>query len=87
MSIVQDCGFELIDRSPYSPDTASSDCFLFPNVKKYPAGNRYQADHDVIFTVENFFQGQKKNFQTTKIQTLQRRWKKRVDRKKDYVEK
>ena len=29
MSAVHDCGFELIDHTPYSPDLAPSDYFLF----------------------------------------------------------
>ena len=33
MSAVHDCGFELIDHPPYSPDLALSDNFLFPNLK------------------------------------------------------
>ena len=33
MSAVHDCGFELIDHPPYSPDLAPSDYFLFPNLK------------------------------------------------------
>ena len=33
MSAVHDCGFKLIDHSPYSPDVAPSNYFLFPNLK------------------------------------------------------
>ena len=31
---VLDCGFELVDHPPHSPDLAPSDYFLFPNMKK-----------------------------------------------------
>ena len=34
MSAVHDCGFELIDHPPYSPNLAPLDYFLFPNLKK-----------------------------------------------------
>ena len=34
MAAVHDCGFELVDHPPYSPDLAPSDYFLFPNMKK-----------------------------------------------------
>ena len=54
MSAVHDCGFELIDYPPYSPDLAPSDYFLFPNLKKNLAGKLYQSDDDVISAVENF---------------------------------
>ena len=40
MSPVHDCCFELIDHTPYSPDLAPSDYFLFQNVKKHLARKR-----------------------------------------------
>ena len=87
MSPVHDCGFELIDHIPYSPDLAPSDYFLFPNLKKHLAGRRYESDDDVISAVEDFFEGQEENFYATGIRALQHRWKKCVDRRGDYVEK
>ena len=73
MSTVHDCGFELIDHPPYSPDLAPSKYFLFPNLKKHLAGKRYENDDDVISTV-----GQE-NFYATGIRALQHIWKKCVD--------
>ena len=87
MSVVHDCGFELIDHPPYSPDLAPSDYFLFPNLKKHLAGKWYESDDDVIFAVEDFFEGQEENFYATGIRALQHKWKKCVDRRGDYVEK
>ena len=86
MSAVHDCGFELIDHPPYSPDLASSDYFLFSNLKKHLAGKRYESDDDVISAVENFFEGQEENFYAPGIRALQHRWKKCVDRRGDCVE-
>jgi histone-lysine N-methyltransferase SETMAR len=34
MGTIRDAGFELLDHSPYSPDPAPSDYFLFPQLKK-----------------------------------------------------
>ena len=87
MSTVHDCGFELIDHPPYSPDLAPSDYFLFANLIKHLAGKRYESDDDVISAVEDFFESQEENFYATRIQALQHRWKKCVDRRGDYVEK
>ena len=87
MSAVHDCGFELIDHPPYSPDLAPSDYFLFPNLKKYLAGKWYESHDDVISAVEGFFEGQDENFDAIGIRALQHRWKKCVDRRGDYVEK
>ena len=33
MAAVHDCGFELADHPPYSPDLAPSDYYLSPNMK------------------------------------------------------
>ena len=87
MSAVYDCGFELIDHPPYSPDLAPSDDFLFPNLKKHLAGKRYEIDDDVISAVEDFFESQEDNFYATGNRALQHRWKKCVDRRGDYVKK
>ena len=87
MSTVHDCRFQLIDHSPYSPDLAPSDYFLFSNMKKHLAGKWYQTDYDVISAAEDFFESEQENFYTSGIQALQHRWNKRVDRREDYVEK
>ena len=87
MSAVHDCGFELIDHPPYSPDLAPSDYFLFPNLKKHLAGKRYESDDDVISAVEDFFEGQEENFCAIGIRALQHRWKKCMDRRGGYAEK
>ena len=87
LSAVHDCGFELIDHPPYSPDLAPSDDFLFPNLNKHLAGKWYESDDDITSAVENFFEGQEENFYATGIQVLQHRWKKCVDCREDYVEK
>ena len=79
LSTVHACGYELINHPPYSPNLAPSNYFLFPNVKKHVAGNRYQTNCDVISAVEDFFEGQVENFYTTGIQALHHRWKKCMD--------
>ena len=48
---VRGCGFELVDLPPYSPDLASFDYFLFPNMKKHLAGKHYRTDDEVISAV------------------------------------
>jgi len=39
MSAIRDCGFELVDHPYYSPDLALSNCYLFPNMKKFGVEN------------------------------------------------
>uniref|UniRef100_A0A3Q0T0Y3 Histone-lysine N-methyltransferase SETMAR n=1 Tax=Amphilophus citrinellus TaxID=61819 RepID=A0A3Q0T0Y3_AMPCI len=77
MAAVYNCDFELVDHPPYSPDLASSDYFMLPNLKKNTRlGNRIGPIKD-----------QDESFSTTGIRALQHRWKKCVDRRGDYVEK
>ena len=35
IAAVSDCGFELVDHPPYSPDLALSDYFLFTTLKTH----------------------------------------------------
>ena len=87
MATLHDCGFELIQHPPYSPDLAPSDFHLFPNMKKDLAGKRYHSDDDVISAVTDFFDDKDETFYKSGIQALQHRWQKCVDRNGDYVEK
>ena len=86
MVAVHDCGFELVDHCPYSPDLAPSDYFLFPNMKKpHLTGKQYRTDDEVIHVsaVEDFFKDQDESFYTPGIQSLQHRWNKCVDSRGD----
>ena len=87
MAAVHDCGFELIEHPPYSPDLAPSDYFLFPNLKKHLAGKHFRTDDEVICAVEDFFECQDETFFSKGIQALQYRWNKCMERRGDYVEK
>ena len=66
---------------------APFDYLLFPNIKKLLAGKQYRTNDEVISAVEDFFKDQDESFYAIGIQALQRRWKKCVDRRGDYVEK
>ena len=70
MAAVHDCGFELVDHPPYSPDLAPSYYFMFPNMKtKNFAGKQYRTNDEVIMGSWRFFSDE--NFSTTGIQALQ----------------
>ena len=87
MAAARDCGFQLVDHPPYSPDLAPSDYFFFPNMKKHLAGHRFTTDDEVIAAVEEFFGDQNQAAFTSGIQKLQHRWDLSVARRGDYVEK
>ena len=87
MAAINDCGFELVQHPPYSPDLAPSDFHLFPKLKKAISGSHFQSDDDVILAVEDFLEGQDKDFFKSRIEALQHRWSKCIDTEGDYVEK
>jgi len=47
---------ELVGHPPYSPDLAPSDYHLFPNLKKFLAGNRFGSDDKVKAVVDEYFE-------------------------------
>ena len=63
--------FELVDHPPYSPDLATSDYSLFPNIKMKTRGKQYRNDDEVISAVEV----QDESFYATGIKVLRHLWK------------
>ena len=87
MQTIKDCGFELLDHPPYSPDLAPSDFYLFPKMKNELRGKHFSDNDDVIDAVNDFLGGQSKSFYKEGIMKLQERWSKCVSMKGSYVEK
>ena len=87
MAAIHDCGFKLIEHPPYSPDLAPSDFHLFPKLKTAISGTHFQSDDDVIHAVDDFLNGQEKDFFKSGTEALKHRWQKRIDTEGDYVEK
>ena len=87
MVAIHDCGFKLIEHPPYSPDLAPSDFHLFPKLKTAISGTHFQSDDDVIHAVDDFLNGQEKDFFKSGIEALKHCWQKCIDTEGDYVEK
>ena len=65
MAVVHDCGFELVDHPPYSPDLAPSGHFLFPNMKK---NTWLRSSIELMmssYAVADFMEDQDETFYTT----------------------
>ena len=84
---VHECGFQIVQHPPYSPNLAPSDYYLFPNLKKHLAGTRFASDDDVIKAVEGYMDTGDETFYSEGIRKLQHRWRKCVEVSGDYVEK
>ena len=74
MAAIHDCGLKLIEHPPYSPDLAPSDLHLFPKLKTATSGTHFQPDDDVIHAVDDFLNGQEKDFFKSDIDALKHRW-------------
>ena len=47
--------YELLQHSPYSPDLAPSDFWLFPHLKKFLRGKHFSSNEEVIAVLEEYF--------------------------------
>ena len=87
MAAIHDYGFKLVEHPPYSPDLAPSVFHLFPKLKTAISGTHFQSDDDVIHAVDDFLNGQEKDFFKSGIGALKHRWQKCIDTEGDYIEK
>ena len=49
--------YELLPHPPYSTNLASSDLYLFANLKRMLQGKRFGSDEEVIVETEAYFKG------------------------------
>ena len=87
MAAIRDCGFELLNHPPYSPDLAPSDFHLFRKLKESLRGRVFEDNSGVIAAIDTWFQGQDKEFFLNGIRALQHRWEKCIQLRGDYIEK
>jgi histone-lysine N-methyltransferase SETMAR len=83
MGILRDLHYELLEHSPYSPDLAPSDFYLFPKLKLFFAGQRFSSNQGVIAAVVGYSADLTKNHYTDGIMALEHRWNKCISLKGD----
>lgn len=54
MAAIKDAGFELVEHPPYSPNLAQSDFYLFPRLKEYIKGQKFDDDDAVVAAIQGF---------------------------------
>ena len=64
--------YELFLHPAYSPDLASCDYFLFPNLKKWFGGKRFTTREQLIVETEAYFEGLDKSYYSD---DLKKRWR------------
>lgn len=87
MTAIRECGFELLQHPPYSPDLAPSDFHLFRYLKDSLRGQKFDTDESVIHAINDWFQELDKTFFLEGVKALEHRWEKCVELQGDYVEK
>jgi len=55
-------GYELLPHPPYSLDLAPFDFFLFPNLKKSLAGQKFSSNEEVVAATEAYFADLEKKY-------------------------
>ncbi|XP_015432649.1 PREDICTED: histone-lysine N-methyltransferase SETMAR-like [Dufourea novaeangliae] len=80
--------FEILPHPPYSPDLVPSDFHVFPKLKTFLAGKRYQTNEEAMEAVNEYFGDlEESHFRRVGVEKLEKRWTKCIELRGDYVEK
>ena len=74
MAKLNELSFVLLPHPPYSPDLASSDYYLFSDLKKMLQGRRFYSSEEVITDTNAYFEAKDKSFYKKGIEMLEKRW-------------
>lgn len=72
----QDFDWKHFNHSPYGPDLAPSDYFLFLHFKKLLDGQRYENDKELKNAIENWFNSQAVSLYAEGLRKLMQRFEK-----------
>jgi len=78
--------WEQMDHPPYSPDLAPSDYHLFPHLKNFLGGQRFDDDHDLKDAVQKWLTSQAATFYEEGKQKRVPRYDKCLNNGGEYVE-
>lgn len=87
MAKIHELRYELLPHPAYSPDLAPCDYYLFPNLKKWLGGKRFESNEEVITETNAYFESLEKTYYLERIKKLEKRWTTCIELKGDYVEK
>ena len=66
--------FESLPHPPYSLDLAPSEYYLFPNLKRWLCGRRFESNEEVEWETEGYFEGFHKSYYLEGLDELKDRW-------------
>jgi [histone H3]-lysine36 N-dimethyltransferase SETMAR len=67
---LHELGYELLPHPPYFLDLAPSDLFLFVELKRMLAGNKFSTNQKVITETEAYFEAMSKSYYRNGIEKL-----------------
>ena len=70
---INELRFELLPHPPYSPGMASSDFYLFPNLKRWLQGQRFSSSKEVKWETDGYFEGLDNSYYKKGIEMLKDR--------------
>ncbi|GBP34295.1 Histone-lysine N-methyltransferase SETMAR [Eumeta japonica] len=62
MAKIHELRYELLPHPAYSPDLAPRDYYLFPNLKKWLGGKRFESNEEVITETKAYFESLEKTY-------------------------
>jgi histone-lysine N-methyltransferase SETMAR len=86
-AMLQEFGWEVFEHPAYCPDLAPSDFHLFPKLKEFLDGRRFESDEEVKDPVKEWLNGLAAEVYDEGIQELVTRYDKCLNVGGDYVEK
>ena len=87
MDAVEQYGYKLILHPTYSLDLATSDYFLFPNLKKDIRGRHFRSNEKVVAAVEEWVRDSDPGFFSSGLMALEHRWSKCIILEGNYIKK
>ena len=87
MDAIEQNGYKLIPHPAYSPDSAPSDYFLFPDLKKDIRGRHFRSNEEVVAAVEESVRDKDPGFFSSRLMALEHRWSKCITLEHNYIEK
>ena len=87
MDAVEQNGYELIPHPAYSPDLASSNFFLFPNLKEDIRGLHFRSDEEAVTAVKEWVNGKDPEFFSSGLMAVEHCWSKCITLEGNYIEK
>ncbi|CAF3423622.1 unnamed protein product [Rotaria socialis] len=82
---IEQLGWEVLPRPPWSPDLAPSDYHLFLSLRNYLCNKHYEDFNELKLDLTAFFESKPSSFYRRGIEILSERWANVVENNGDYI--